>query len=140
MLNHKRKFSLFVLLFILFGIYCFIFSESGLLERMRLESERKELMSGIQFLQRENKNLEELLNRHRQGEFIREEAQRAGYIKPGEDVLFVRGVSIPEEIADRQDSEVYGVKIEYLRIFWIVLSSLVVLMYMFVRKEVNTGE
>ncbi len=107
---------------------------------MRLESERKELMSGIQFLQRENKNLEELLNRHRQGEFIREEAQRAGFIKPGEDVLFVQGVSVPEEITDRQDSEVYGVKIEYLRIFWLVLSSLVVLMYMFVRKEVNTGE
>ncbi len=140
MLNHKSKFSLFVLLFVLFGIYCFVFGESGVLERMRLKSERKELVEQIHVLQRENKNLRQLLRRHEKGEFIREEAQRAGFIKPGEKAVFIEGVDLPEKVADTQEESAYGVKLEYLRIFWIVLSSLIVLMYLFVRKERETHE
>ena len=140
LLNHKNKFSLFVLLFILFGIYCFVFGDSGMLERMRLKSERKELVQQIQVLQRENKNLKNLLYRYRNGEFIREEAQRAGFIKPGEKAFFTKGITVPEKVVSNEIKNVYGVKIEYLRIFWIVISALIVLMYLFVRKDKDPNE
>ena len=91
MIIQNNRYSLFFLLFVLTAVYSFVFSESGILERRRLDDDKDELNKRIEKLKEENVVLNDLHERYKDGEFNKEEALKAGYVKPGEKVLFFKG-------------------------------------------------
>ena len=62
--SENNKLSLFLLGTVLFGIYCFVFGQSGIMERMRLEKEKESLVLEISYLERDNERLEYLYNEY----------------------------------------------------------------------------
>lgn len=128
-----NRISLFILTFILFTIYCFVFGDSGILERRRLKNEKVNLENKIENLRKENARLKNLSERYRAGEFLKEEANRSGYIAPGEKVLFFNK---KEDFGDEKTKKIQDVKddglildVENLRILWIVFSIMILLIY-----------
>jgi cell division protein FtsB len=122
---------LFILVGVLFGVYCFVFGESGMLERMRLKKEKEAVTARMGGLKEENRLLREVWERYKTGELNREEALKLGYLDPGEKALFFRGDEGEKPAAKkaREGRADYPVDLSHLRILWIVISAVTVLFY-----------
>jgi cell division protein FtsB len=128
--SENNRIVLFLLGAFLFGIYCFVFGQSGILERMRLEREKEALVRDIAVLDRENGRLESLYERYSEGEHARIESENAGYIGAGEKKLVFKD---SQSGHDSTISTIFGsdskkpnsfFSIEYFRILWIIFSVL----------------
>ncbi|MCU0822503.1 MAG: septum formation initiator family protein [Spirochaetes bacterium] len=135
MLNNR--YSFIMLLSALFAVYCFIFGESGILERQRLADDRILLENRIKKLEKENNDLAGLSERYKKGEFLKEEATKSGYITEGEKVLFFKKASgKSEEIpASKLNDDKFSVNTAHLRILWVVISLMVLLIYYIIRSK-----
>jgi len=126
--QHYRR-AFFIIVFLLAAVYFFVFSESGLLERIALDREKSGIAATIEGLKSENKNLQRLLNKYRSGDYPDGDLADSGYVKNGSSVLFFResgkkpGGGKPEK---KQDGDT-PVPLTYLRILWITLSAFVIL-------------
>lgn len=123
------RWAFFIIVFLLAAVYFFVFSESGLLERIALDREKSSIAANIEALKSENKNLQRLLNKYRSGDYPDGEIADSGYIKNGSSVLFFRN-SGKRPGGGKTDKEQEGnppVPLTYLRILWITLSALVIL-------------
>lgn len=131
MANNKGRFSLLIMLFILFGIYCFIFGESGWLERMKLIKSKEQINERINRLEDENRELTELYKRYESGSSLKEEAVKAGYINEGEKLLFFKGIEVEVKKSNNRldKNEGYNIDIDHFRILWIVISTMAILFY-----------
>lgn len=133
MKNNKNNITLFLIISVLFGIYCFVFGQSGFLERTRLQKDKIKLDQSINFLLLKNKSLNELYLGYINGKYARQEAEKAGYIKPGSKVIFFdynknnNNININNVATKR--SEVLKIEIEHLRILFISISALIVLIF-----------
>ncbi|OHD64204.1 MAG: hypothetical protein A2176_01035 [Spirochaetes bacterium RBG_13_51_14] len=110
-------------------VYMFIFSKSGLLERINLEKDKKIVNKEIEALKSENNRLHQLLSRYRKGDFPREDIVQSGYLRPGEKVIFFRGLedtAVPQNDMRLSATE-FPVSLPYMRIIWIAISAVVVL-------------
>lgn len=133
----KNRYSLIILLFSLFAVYCFIFGESGILERQRLSSDRVLLEKRIKKLEKQNTDLNGLHERYKNGEFLKDEAAKSGFISEGEKVLyFKKAEGKSEEIpASKLQEEEFSVNTAHLRILWVVISFMVLLIYYILRSK-----
>lgn len=131
MVSQRSKFNLIVLSGILFGIYCFIFGDSGLIARIRLEEKNKILQSSIDNLRVEHTKLNDILKRHGRGEFIKEEAAKSGYIQDGDKMLFLRGGEREKNIRMEKNSAgtINRIELTHLKILWIVVSVMIIMFY-----------
>lgn len=131
MVSQRSKFNLIVLSGILFGIYCFIFGDSGLIARIRLEEKNKILQSSIDNLRVEHTKLNDILKRHGRGEFIKEEAAKSGYIQDGDKMLFLRGGEREKNIRMEKKSAgtINRIELTHLKILWIVVSVMIIMFY-----------
>lgn len=130
MLKSRDNFTLFLIVLFLSGVYLFIFSESGALERKRYNEKRNEILSNIDNVRAEKKKLEleskNGLNNVSDGELF-----RSGYIRDGSKVLFIDpGGEGKPGIVEAIFEDDIGVDVTHLRVVWIVISSLVLLLYM----------
>ncbi len=132
---HDRL-TLLILLAVLAVVYVFVFSSSGLLERIELKKHKAGLAGRIAELREENSRLRQTSSRYRNGDFMPEEAQKAGYVEPGTKLLFFnRGdAEAPSERPSGAGKEKYSPQISHLRILWLVVSILVLFFY-FVRRS-----
>jgi cell division protein FtsB len=129
--RENNRATLFIILSFCAAVYFFAFSESGFLERRELDKNRKLLAARIERLRDENTRLRNVYARYRNGEFLEQEAHKAGYAAPGERVVFFRDGGGAGE-AKRKDSEkVESIisNVSHLRILWLVISALAVLFY-----------
>lgn len=131
MVSQRSKFNLIVLSGILFGIYCFIFGDNGLIARIRLEEKNKILQSSIDNLRVEHAKLNDILKRHGRGEFIKEEAAKSGYIQDGDKMLFLRGGEREKSIRLEKNSAgtINRIELTHLKILWIVVSVMIIMFY-----------
>jgi cell division protein FtsB len=141
LVSQRSKFNLIVLTGILFGIYCFIFGDSGLIARIRLEEKNKNLQSSIDKLKVENSRQNDILKRHSRGEFFKEEASKSGYIRDGEKMLFLRGSGREKSIKMEKSGmrTINRIELSHLKILWIVVSVMVIMLYIIRRNRYSAG-
>jgi cell division protein FtsB len=138
LVSQQYRWAVFIVIFALSAVYFFIFSESGLLERKNLEKEKRDIVVKIDALKSENERLQRLLNNYRKGEYPKEDILKSDYVKPGEKVIFFHGLdnNVPRETVKKASDYRFDVPLLYMRILWVVISSVVVLlMILYGRKH-----
>ena len=131
----KYRSGLLVIVFILFGIYCFVLGDSGILERMKLVKAREEIEKNISILQRDNNTLQKqysiVSNNKTNSNFYKREASKQGFIAEGEKYIFFKKQENQEtskpKVKTKEDK--YKVELSHLRILWAVASIMIILLY-----------
>jgi hypothetical protein len=133
----SNRFQFFLLGAVLLGVYCFVFGQSGVLERMRFVKEKEMLAREISHLEKENARAEALRARYARGEFTLEECENAGYVLPGSRRLFFTDRNPVKKTAATTELKAAdsGLSIDKMRIGWIVFSAASVLIFAFLRRR-----
>ena len=138
----NNRFKLILLIFSLFSIYIFIFSESGLLERNRLKKKYEILQQKILQQKQANEKLQNLLAEYKAGRFSESDIASAGLIySEGKVIIFDENYRLREEPFPEKDS-VFEVDLLHLRIIWIIISIMAVVYYINrikIREESQDG-
>ncbi|HOO73442.1 MAG TPA: hypothetical protein PK926_16905 [Spirochaetota bacterium] len=125
--ERRNRFSSIVLLCVLSGIYLFVFSEGGVLERINLQRKNDGLLSGIRSLNEEKKRLESTLRDYEKGGKTGEDVLSAGFIRSGDQVVFLRN-AVPgtgTAAKEKKDEASFTFEMIHYRILWVVLSLLI---------------
>lgn len=126
---NRNRFRIILLIFILFSVYTFIFSESGLLERMRLNSRYLELQQNLSSLKKSNDELGELCARYRGGDYSEADIINSGLIYSGSKVVvFNENYSSKSPISDELNND-FELDPSHLRIIWIIISLMILIYY-----------
>jgi hypothetical protein len=123
------RWAFFIIVFILASVYFFIFSESGLLQRIVLDKEKTAIAANIETLKSDNMRLQRLLNKYRKGEYPEREIADSGYVKNGGSVLMFRGAG--KKPGDVKTGTVQSgdlpVPLMYMRLAWMAVSASIII-------------
>jgi cell division protein FtsB len=119
--------KIIIVVVILSGIYFFIFSKSGLLERIQQERRIKNLEKRIEVLKERNSTLVERLKKYRE-HGSDEDLHNSGFVRDGDTIIRFRGIGkdkpkgaqIEEEYSD------FSIGLRYLRIGWLILATILI--------------
>ena len=133
----KDKFGTFLLVFFLFSIDIFVFSESGILERIKLNNKFDLLNKRITDLKDENVELNKFVKNYSAGIYSDTDILRSGYTGKGGNVLFFKGV--PEEKKNDLivDKEIFNFNYDHLRIIWIIISVMIITIFLTRKNDGN---
>jgi hypothetical protein len=128
--KQQYRWLVFIIAFILSAVYFFVFSKSGLIERMMLENEKSSIVTRTETLKLENIRLQRLLERYRNGIYPEGDAASSGYIRPDEKIILFRGLDDPIRANKQIKKSVseFPIELPTMRIIWIILSSIVVIL------------
>lgn len=128
-------------LFILFSIYIFIFSESGLLERMKLHGEFESLQKRITGFEQENRDLEASLDKYSAGEYSDRDIAASGYVANGGKIIQFQGDGDNSALNGKKNriDNRFELDLGHLRIIWILFSC-VIAVYYFKKKSSGVDE
>jgi hypothetical protein len=111
-------------------MYTFIFSESGLLERMKLSSRYLELQQKIVQLKKSNVELEQICSRYREGDYSEREIVSSGLIYSGSKVIvFGDNYALKNPIPDDSPDN-FELDPSHMRIIWIIISLMILIYYL----------
>jgi len=129
-LHRNQRLKTFVIVFILSAIYVFVFGESGLLERLKLEENKQIVLGRIESLKSENKELKKLYGEYRSGRLTDADLLKSGFVKKGNRIVILKGVRDGELSPEEPGvSSATPIEISHYRIIWIVVSMLILLLY-----------
>ena len=113
----------------LLGVYVFVFSDTGLLERRNLEKKKYILSEKIQRLQIMNHDLELRIDQYSKGNFTLSDILDNGFVPVGSLTVHLENAQfIPFKEKEKIDGDKPNVlDTESLRILWIVFSVFVML-------------
>lgn len=122
---------MFLLIFFLSAVYIFVFSESGILERMNYRSKRALVEQRIEAMKTENTALSGELERLGRGSFTDIELYRAGLVRKDGKLLFLGSQTAdrPAEESAVPENRTGAFETHHMRILWVVLSVLILLVY-----------
>ena len=123
--------STYILIFVLFGIYVFIFSGSGVLERTKFLSENEKIEKRIHTLTEKNLYLKEVVKKYKAGFLSPDDIHKSGYRERGESLLTIQNPDIEKKkkyVNVKKKKESFF-SIQHLRIIWIVISAVIVLLH-----------
>lgn len=126
--------------FILFSVYAFVFSDSGILERMKLKKEIAYIQLQILQKQSEIQKFREMADKHNLDNLLFKESINAGYVPQSAKVFEFKDRNIQNSRAQSfvpASNEKFTSYIKYGRILWIVFSVLIVLGMMLYYKNRN---
>ncbi|MFW6365817.1 MAG: FtsB family cell division protein [Spirochaetota bacterium] len=136
MLNESNKAGLIILISVLFGIYCFVFGQSGILERMHLAGIMETINRQINRLEAENDALFSTYLKYKSGRYLKHESEQAGYIADGETVALFPPLEETDSVSRDQTGSYSLLRLEneksqakQLRILWIILSFIIIFLY-----------
>ena len=121
----RSRFSTFLLIFFLFSVYIFVFSESGILERSKR----------INQLHHQNDELTKLYNNYLSGNYTDIDIIRSGYVTPKGTVILFEGTKTEKKDDIYQIREMLDFNYDHLRVIWILLSAMLVILYLHGKKE-----
>jgi len=133
-LDKKERFKAFILVFTLIGIYFFIFSESGLLERRELNKKFNTLTEKINYLKTDNQRLLHEYEKYRSGNYSDNDIISSGLITKNGKLLYTDETGKEKDKERSIIQEDFSVSTEHLRIIWILI-SIVTLFYYFLNKK-----
>lgn len=127
----NSRLNLFLIIAGCAAVYLFVLSDSGLLERARLRRQREALAQRIGRAEERHNELQRLIERYRRGELMGEEAHRAGFLAPGEKMVFAPGAGDSQQDPRKvsQEKAERASMIGAARIIWLVASGILVLFY-----------
>jgi hypothetical protein len=140
----KQQYRFFVIIVMgaLTSVYFFIFSQSGLLERINLEKENTLIQQKIEKLKGEKLYLQDILRRYKEGKYPDSDILESGYMRPGERIIFFQGIKQKYQHRGKEnntDGE-FGIRLPYLRIIWLVISAAVFLGLVLYGRSSKTDE
>ena len=134
---HKReRFRTFLIIFILSGLYIFIFSESGILERRELNKKYYHLTEKIDFVKKQNESLLKESENYRSGLYGDKDIIGSGFVYRTGTLLYFKEKEkeISNDSTITQDD--FMISLDHLRIIWIII-SLMFMFYYFLKKNKN---
>ncbi len=126
----KDKFGTFLLVFFLFSIYIFIFSESGILERIKLNNKFEMLNMRITALNDENVELNKLVQNYSAGIYSDTDILRSGYTGREGHVLLFKGVAEEKKPDFVNARDILHFNYDHLRIIWIIISVMILTLFL----------
>ncbi len=131
-----------LLISVLFGIYCFVFGQSGMLERDRLNDKKILLNKHIENLEKENRKLTEMLVLYKDNQKLLEEAEKNGFVVNGSKIIYFKDNAAVDTQSDlvRNAGSAPEVNLEHLRILWITVSILCILLFLVLKNRKNSAE
>ncbi len=128
------RFKSILFFFILFSVYIFVFSESGLLERMKLGRDYDSLRQRIGRLENDNRELAGKIGRYSEGLYSDSDIIASGYVTGGGRIIRFDDAGIKRQESSTGKSE-FDLELGHLRIIWIIFSIVLVVYYYTKRKN-----
>jgi hypothetical protein len=126
--RQSHKLYLIAAAFFLSGVYVFIFSESGILERRNLDLKKQRLVSVMSELKTENRELEAIYKEYLSGSIPDNDFQKSGYTGRGDRLLFFKeGVEKENNAKPVTSSDDNRVNLGHMRLVWLILSALIMI-------------
>ena len=134
----KDRFRTFLLVFFLFSIYIFVFSESGILERNRLKNKFNLLDNRIALLKQESSELLNLYEKYSASQYSDIDIIRSGYIDNQAEIIIFKNSSAEEREGEFSiPVDILNFNLNHLRIIWIIIASMIIIIYF---TKYRTGE
>lgn len=138
-MTNRDKYLFFIIIALLASVYAFLFSSSGLLERIKLVKERTLLENQLVELRGERDRLEGELRLVKEGASFMNDAAALSLVKPGEKIILFGDKSV--EPAVRRNlpppKESFWNHLSGLRIIWVVISIIIIALYMIIIMKKN---
>ena len=138
----RVKFKTFIIIFILAGVYLFIFSENGILERRELQKKYNLMTEKIANIKESNSRLNNECEQYRSGKFTDKDIIDSGFVNKDGKVMHISGaVEEPVKINETNYDE-FMISLEHLRFLWILVSIVFLVFYYlknYNRREVADG-
>lgn len=133
----NRNMTLLVVAGVLFIVYCFVFGDSGLIERILLHRYQERAVVRINALQAENSELMGVLRSYQGGNYRKEDFLRSGYLSGNEKVFVFSGIDTETRtgISETRDTGMNFTELTYVRILWIIASIVTVLVFTIKRSR-----
>ncbi len=129
MASRNNKFIIFLVAFILFSVYAFVFSDSGMLERMKLKKEIAYIQLQILQKQAEIQKFKHMTGKSNLDTLLLKECINAGYIPQGAKVFEFQDKHTQHtqiQNTETPGTEKFSHYIYYGRILWVIFSVLII--------------
>ncbi len=127
----RNRFNTFLLVFFLFSIYIFVFSESGILERIKLNNRFDILDKRIGVLKQENSELNKLYENYAISKYSNLDIVRSGYTYHNGKILLFAEHGKEAKAGDLIIKEdLLNFNYSHLRIIWLIISLMIIIIYL----------
>ena len=134
----RVKFKTFIIVFILMGLYLFIFSENGILERWELQKKYNLLNEKIDLIKESNLNLNNEGENYRSGKFNNKDIADSGFVNKTGKVMYINDTTKDQVENSETINDEFIISLAHLRFIWILFSIMFLFFYFF--KNNNSGD
>jgi hypothetical protein len=120
------------------GVYLFVFSENGILERRELQKRYNRMTERIADKKESNSSLNNECEKYRSGKFNNKDITGSGFVHKTGKVMHVSDTVKDQVQAGEINYDEFMITLEHLRFLWIFISIMVLIFYYF--KEYNRRE
>ena len=131
----RVKFKTFIIIFILAGVYLFIFSENGILERRELQKKYNLMAEKIADIKESNANLNNECEKYRSGKFNDKDITGSGFVYKTGKVMHISGTVKDQVKTNETNYDEFMISLEHLRFLWIFIS--IMFLFFYYLKEYN---
>ena len=128
-MDKKEKFRTFLIIFILSGLYIFVFSESGILERRELNKKYNQLTSKIDYIKMNNLTLEKESEKYRSGIYGSSDIIGSGFVYKTGKLMYIDDTGKEKDPKAEVKQDDFLISVEHLRIIWIIFSVMFMFYY-----------